>query len=154
MQNKRFKATERQTLNFGGGFLNFQIENEENTEVNYHGIRFKGRVIIDLNDATLEFGSGWVTLMCIPPGIAIPLIDSATDAETFQQFIIACETWEAAGGGGGDHNGSAAVADFNLVPKTSRNCVKGAQIVGQVVNESIGIQAVLTGLLSTFETTN
>ena len=43
MQNKRYDAFERQTLNFGGGTGSLIIENEENTEVNYHGIRFKGQ---------------------------------------------------------------------------------------------------------------
>ncbi len=153
MQNKRYEAFERQTLTVGGGIGNLSIENEENTTVNYHGIRFKGRVIIDITDAVTEFGSGWITLLCLPPGVAVPVIDSSTDAESFQQFIIATEQFSGVGGGGTGGGGNL-IYDFDIVPKTSRNCMKGAQIVGQVVNESIGIQVILTCVLSTFETTN
>jgi len=155
MQNKRYDAFERQTLTVGGGILNTSIENEENTTVNYHGIRFKGRVTIDLADGTFEFGSGWITLLCLPPGVAIPVIDSAADANSFQQFIIATEQFSNAGGGSGaSSTGALAMYDFDIVPRTSRNCMKGAQIVGQVINESVGIQQVVTCVLSSFETTN
>ena len=109
--------------------------------------------MIDETDATEEFGSGWITLMCIPPGITTPLIDSDVDANNFQQFIIAIEQWSAFGGGD-NGNGAMGCYDFDIVPKTSRNCVKEGKIIGQVVNDSIGIQAILTAVLSTFETTN
>ena len=158
MQNKRYNALERQTLAAAGGLGTISIQNGENTEVNYHGIRAKGRVIIDISDANPEFGSGWITLMCLPPGVAVPLIDSAADAEANQNFIIACEQWSAFGGGAATDpssgNGGAGCYDFDIVPRTSRNCSKDAQITLQVVNESGSIAAILTCLLSTFETTN
>ncbi len=158
MQNKRYNSVERQVLTTGGGINNQSIENTENTTVNYHGIRYKGRIIADLADAQLEFGSGWISLLCIPPGTAIPVIDSSGDAENFQQFMIATEQFSNVGGGpepeSANGNGAGAIYDFNIVPKTSRNCMKGASIVAQVVNESIGIQQILTSVLSTFETTN
>ncbi len=153
MQNKRYDAFERQTLTTGGGVLNTEVENAENTTVNYHGIRFKGRVTEDMTDATAEFFSGWITLMCIPPGVTTPLIDSDADANNFQQFIVATEQFSGFGAGTGGIS-SAGIYDFDIVPRTSRNCMKGAKIVGQVVNESIGVNVVVTCVLSTFETTN
>ncbi len=158
MQNKRYEAIERQALAVGGGILNLEIENSENTTVNYHGIRFKGRVITDINDANSEFGSGWITLLCLPPGVSTPTIDSDVDAENFQQFIIATEQFSNFGGGATTNNrngnGAAACYDFDIVPRTSRNCMKGAKIVAQVVNESVAIQQIVTCVVSTFETTN
>ena len=158
MQNKRYNSVERQVLTAAGGINNQSIANDENTTVNYHGIRYKGRLMIDVTDSANEFGSGWITLMCIPPGTTIPVIDSSSDAENFQQFIIAVETFAAFGGGPAtdtaNGNGAMAVVDFEITPKTSRNCMKGASIVAQVVNESVGIEFLLTSVLSTFETTN
>ena len=158
MQNKRYNAVERQVLTLGGGINNQSISNEENTEVNFHGIRYKGRILIDTADGSFEFGSGWITLMCLPPGITTPVIDSSADANSFQQFIIATEQWSAMGGSPAtdtaNGNGAGAIYDFNITPKTSRNCVKDGSIVAQVINESIGIGAILTSVLSTFETTN
>ncbi len=158
MQNKRYNSVERQALAVGGGINNLSIENDENTTVNYHGIRYKGRVMIDANDAAFEFGSGWITLLCVPPGVAIPVIDSSADAENFQQFIIATEQFSVMGGGNtsnvANSNGAGSIYDFNIVPMTSRNCMKGASIVAQVINESVGIQVLLSSVLSTFETTN
>jgi len=58
------------------------------------------------------------------------------------------------GGGGAVDESAGNIFDFNIVPLTSRNCMKGAQIVGQVVNEGAAIQAILTCVLSCFETTN
>ncbi len=156
MQNKRYESVERQSLVSGGGINNLVIENEENTTVNFHGIRFKGRIQIDLIDPAYEIGSGWITLLCLPPGVSTPVIDSDTDANNFQQFIIATEQFMTTGGGTATQNGNggASCYDFNIVPMTSRNCMKGAKIIGQVVNESLGIIQVLTCVLSSFETTN
>ena len=158
MQNKRYNSIERQGLAVAGGINNLSIANDENTTVNYHGIRYKGRIIADITDGASEFGSGWITLLCIPPGVTIPVIDSSADAEDFQQFIIATEQWSTFAGGAGtdtqNGNGACAMFDFNFVPQTSRNCMKGASIVAQVINESVGMQVFLTSVLSTFETTN
>jgi len=155
MQNKRYDSVERQVLPVAVGVNNLTIQNQENTTVNYHGIRFKGRVMIDLVDAAFEFGSGWISLLCLPPGVAIPLINNSATMENNQQFVIATEPFSVAGGGVNTIGiGAMGIYDFDIVPRTSRNCMKDAQIVGQVVNESVGITVLLTALLSSFETTN
>ena len=157
MQNKRYNALERQTV-VPAAVGNISIINEENTTVNYHGIRFTGRVIIDVNDGATQFGGGWITLMCLPPGVSTPVIDSSADAEAFQQFIVATEQWFCFGGGSAtdtaNGNGSAACHDFDIVPMTSRNCMKDAKITGQITNDSASHDAIVSCVLSTFETTN
>ena len=158
MQNKRYDSLERQTVTSAGGLGTISIENDENTTVNYHGIRFQGRIVSDISDNAAEFGSGWITLMCLPPGVSTPVIDSSADANSFHQFIIATQQYATHSGGAstdtGNGNGAGSIFDFDIVPRTSRNCMKGAKIVGQVVNESVGINMILTDVLSMFETTN
>ena len=153
MQSKRYDSIERQVVPAITGVNNRVIENTENHEVNYHGIRFKGRLILDAVQTGINFGSGYITLMCLPNDfITIPTIFADTDMIDAQSMIIACEPWAAIGGTTHDSDGS--FVDFNITPKTSRNCATGAKIIGQVTNESPGIAAVLTALLSTFETSN
>ncbi len=153
MQNKRYDSVERQVVPAVTGINNLVIENLENTTVNYHGIRYKGRIMFDTLDSTFEFGSGWVSLLCVPPGVSIPEIDSAADAENFQQFVIATEQFAGAAGST-ITSGFNTVADFDIVVKTSRNCMKGARLIGQLANDSAGISVILTCTLSCFETTN
>ncbi len=97
-------------------------------------------------------------MLCLPPGITVPVIDSAVDAENFQQFIVATEQFSIAGGGAATDpasgNGAGTIYDFDIVPRTSRNCMKGASIRAQVVNESPSHDVLVTCVLSTFETTN
>ena len=152
IQNKEFRSTELQTLPPATGVDNIIIENDEQREQNYHGIRFKGRIIADDN-VTNIYMKGYVTLMCIPnDNITIPAITSAALLEDAQSYIIASELWSMFSGPTQTQNRGASIYDFDFAPKTSRTCSRGGKIVGQVTNESVSVNAVYSGLLSSFGT--
>jgi len=152
LQQKEFEHTERQTLPQLTGVNSLVIENTGLSKLNFHGIRFKGRIQIDNGEATEQFLSGFVTLMCVPNDqIAIPSILNEATLNDSNSFIIAVEAWQMFS--------QPAVAftyagtyDFDIAPKTSRSCMKGGKIVGQVTNTSAVSDCVITTLLSTFET--
>ena len=65
MQSKQFQESVRQTIPQVSGVNTLVIENTENHRVNYHGIRFSGRINSEVTVGA-NFGSGYITLMCIP----------------------------------------------------------------------------------------
>jgi len=130
---------------------NLIIENQENTSVNYHGMRFEGTIMPE-DTVGAQFGSGYITLMCIPnDGIAIPTLLDKNNLIDFQSFIIAIEPYQTYAVG--NALGATYVHKFSLAPGTSRTCSKGGKIIGQVSNSSPNPDMILTTLLSSFETT-
>jgi len=126
------------------------IENTENRESNFHGIRFSGRIQA-VDAGGVNFGSGFITLMCIPNDqITIPAILDESTLNDSNSFIIAVKPYQT-------HEGTAdetyaTTFDFEFAPKTSRNCMKGGKIVGQITNISPVTTMTVTSLLSLFET--
>ena len=153
MQQKEFEMGIRQTLPVAVGVDNLIIENGEASKMNFHGIRYTGRILCDFAVGTDQFASGMVTLMCIPnEQITTPILLTEADLNDSNSFIIATEAWSAhTQGSGAETGGFQAVYDFEFAPKTSRSCMRGGRIIGQITNSSPGVQAIVTHLLSTFE---
>ncbi len=153
MQQKEFEDNFRQALPALTGVDSLVIENTGLSKLNFHGIRYKGRIIQD-QLSTVQFASGIVTLMCIPNDqIAIPALLTEADLNDSNSFIIATEAWSTFSDTAGANSPSAALFyDFNFVPLTSRSCMKGGKIVGQITNNSPVATITVTHLLSTFET--
>jgi len=153
MQQKEFEVSIRQGLPVATGVDSLIIENTGLSKLNFHGIRYKGRIIIDVL-ASRNFASGFVTLMCIPNDqITIPALLTEADLNDSNSFIIATEAWS--GFSDSDANDDFSfnnIYDFDFVPKTSRSCMKGGKIVGQITNNSPVATITVTHLLSSFET--
>jgi len=151
VQMKSYEFIERQVIPINGVDSRV-IEVTDNIEENFHGIRFSGRLQVD-NDVA-GFSSGFITLMCIPNDqIAIPAIHSEADLNDSNSFIIAVIPWQATlQSTANDRYG--ACKDWDFAPKTSRNCMKGGKIVGQVTVNTGSVESIiLTSLLSLFRTT-
>ncbi len=154
MQQKEFEVGIRQALPVATGVDSIIIENGEASKMNFHGIRYKGRIIQD-EIASANFASGFVSLMCIPNDqIAIPSLLTENDLNDSNSFIIAIEAWSTRREEGTTQatNGFMSTYDFDFTPKTSRSCMRGGKIVGQITNNSPTATMTVTHLLSTFET--
>ena len=123
------------------------------SKINFHGIRFKGRIFPDFAEPADQYISGFVSLMCIPNDqITIPTLLTEADLNDSNSFIIAVEAWMiAVQGSAAQQAGAPALYDFDFAPKTSRTCMKGGKLVGQVTVNSPTADAVITTQLSTFE---
>ncbi len=152
MQQKEFEVNFRAVLPPDTGVSSLVIENTVISKINFHGIRFKGRISGDQAEPNNQFLSGIVSLMCIPNDqIAIPTLLSEADLNDSNSFIIACECWSLAVPSGSVSLGYSGVYDFDFAPKTSRTCMKGGKLVGQVTVNSPIADAIITTQLSTFE---
>jgi len=151
MQSKRYDENVRATIPQVTGVASLIIENTENHATNFHGIRYQGRVISE-NLAGSNFGSGYITIMCVPvDGVTIPTIQDKNDLIDNNSFLVAVVpygTFRVAG-----QDGASGHKDFDIVIKTSRTCAKGGKIIGQVTNTSTGVDMIITSTLSMFETT-
>ncbi len=146
---KSFQTDERQTVPASTGSRNLVIENTENREENFHGMRFQGRL---LSNPGSNFGGGYISLMCIPNDqITIPDLNSEATLNDSNSFIIAVMPYVLDPVASGSENRYGGVFDFVIAPKTSRTCMKGGKIVGQVTNQSTGA-IVLSTMLSMFRT--
>ncbi len=151
MQSKRFDEAELQTIPTLVGINTLVIQNDAQHRVNFHGIRYKGRLMKD-NAGGAIFQTGYVTLMCIPNDfIATTGIFGIAEMRQMNEMIIAIEPWSIFGGTAGQAGGMGHY-DFDISPKTSRTCAFGGKIIGQVTNSGLG-NVLVTALLSTFSTT-
>ena len=154
MQQKEFEAVFRQVIP-PAGVNSLVIENNVISTLNFHGMRFQGRLQMDFAEPADAYASGFVTLMCIPNDqIAIPNLQTEADLNDSNSFIIAIKPFQMFTQ---DASAQRALAysgtfDFEFAPKTSRSCMQGGKIVGQVSNNSPVADIVLTTLLSSFET--
>ena len=152
MQQKEFEVSIRQGLPLATGVDSITIENGEASKMNFHGIRYKGRIQQD-RLASVNFASGFISLMCIPnEQITVPTLLTETDLNDSNSFIIAVEPWSTHRGNDSNNEGFASTYDFEITPKTSRSCMRGGRIVGQITNNSPVATITVTHLLSTFET--
>jgi len=154
LQQKEYEYSIRQVLPQLTGVDNLTIENTGLSKLNFHGMRYVGRILVDFAHASDSYLSGLVTLMCIPNDqITIPTLLTEADLNDSNSFIIAVIPWSAHVQAVADNvGGYQSVFDFNIVPLTSRSCMKGGKIVGQITNNSPAADCVVTHLLSTFET--
>ena len=152
MQQKEFEVIYRQVLPQATGVLNQVIENTGLSTLNFHGIRYKGTIMGDQSEAGPAYISGQITLMCIPNDqIAIPTLLTENDLNDSNSFIIATEPYQLVNTNTASL-GAPFCKDFEIVPKTSRSCMRGGKIVGQVTNNGTALDVVVTAQLSSFET--
>ncbi len=153
MQMKTYELSV-QTARAANTVDNLVIENTDNREENFHGIRFQGRIITD--DAASAFCSGIVAILCIPNDqITIPSLSTEAIINDSNSFIVAIKPWMTLSvtASGTNQNRFGGVVDFDIAPKTSRTCMKGGKIVGQVFNNAAsGNLITLTSMLSLFRT--
>ena len=153
MQTKNYENLERQVVPANGqGTISFQ--NVEKRKENFHGIRFKGRIIVD--DANLGLSSGFIYLLCLPTSAQpTPIMTSSALMDDNNAFLIAIEPFmvlnENAGGNVNAQFGS--VHDWNFEIRTSRTCNEGGRIVAVVHNDSSSTNSIIVNmLLSCFRT--
>jgi len=153
MQSKRFDEAELQTIVTATGINTLVLENQDEHRINYHGMRFQGRIIANNSGGNL-FQHGYVTLLCVPNDqVALSGIFSVADMRDWNEMIIAIIPWAVfAGTTTSASDGYSKVFDFNISPKTSRTCSRGGKIVAQVTNVGLG-SVVINTLLTTFTTT-
>jgi len=154
MQQKEFETVFRSVIP-PAGVLSLVIENTGLSKLNFHGIRWQGRLNMDKAEPTDQYGSGFITLMCIPNDqIAIPNLQTEADLNDSNSFIIAVLPWQMHVLAGAVNKALtyAGTFDFEITPKTSRSCMKGGKIVGQITNNSPTADIIVTPLLSAFET--
>jgi len=150
MQTKRYDTIERQVIPQVNGVDSRQIVNSASRKTNFHGIRFEGTIISE-NLAGNAFGSGFITLMCIPnQAVTVPVILNEADLKDAHTFIIAVEHYETFEQD--NVMGETSIKRFSFAPKSSRTCAEGGFLVGQVTNTSPTLDMVITTLLSSFET--
>ncbi len=154
MQQKEFEYEVRQVLPPNTGKVDLVIENTGLSELNFHGIRFQGRIQCDFAEPLNQYGSGFISLMCIPNDqIVIPSLLNQADLNDSNSFIIAVLAYQIAVEAGASATlGYAGTYDWEITPKTSRSCMKGGKIVGQITNNSPGTAITVTQMLSSFET--
>ena len=147
---KTYEFIERQSVPING-VNSLVIEVTDNLQENFHGIRFCGRIT---SDVVLGYSSGFVTLMCIPNDqIAIPALHTEADLNDSNSFIIAVLPFQTRVDGATSLARFGSNFDFEFAPKTSRSCMKGGKIVGQVTLNTGSVDAItITTLLSCFRT--
>jgi len=149
VQTKRFDEAELAVIPTGTGINTLVLENNEDHRINFHGIRYQGRIFADTADNIYQ--KGYITLLCVPndfiPTTGIFNVAVMRDMNEMIIAIIPWSTFSVVNPGG-----YASVFDFNIAPKTSRTCSMGGKIVGQVTNTGLG-SVTVTALLSLFSTT-
>ncbi len=153
MQSKRFDEAELQTIPTATGINTLVLEVADAHRINFHGIRYKGRIIAD-NAGVNIFQHGYVTLLCVPNDqVALSGIFGIADMRDWNEMIIAIIPWSTYTVNITDKGqGSTNFFDFEIAPKTSRTCSEGGKIVAQVTNVGLG-SVVVNALLTTFSTT-
>ena len=150
MQSKRFDTAEVAVIPTLVGINTLVLENTADHRVNFHGIRYKGR--INGSSTANQLQNGYVTLLCVPNDqIALSGIFNNADMDSWNEMIIAIVPWMILNGAT-NTAGFGSTFDFEIAPKTSRTCSKGGKIVAQVTNEGLGSVQV-NALLTLFTTT-
>ena len=151
MQNKRFDEAELAVIPTATGINTLVLEVTDEHRINFHGIRYKGRIFTD-NTIANTFQHGYIALLCVPNDqVALSGIFDVNDMIDWNAMIIAIAPW---GTFSGNNNGSgeSRINDFDITPQTSRTCAKGGKIVAQVTNAGLG-NVVVNALLTSFTTT-
>ncbi len=152
MQNKRFDEAELATIPTLTGINTLVLEVADEHRINFHGIRYCGRIMADDTTGADKYQHGYVTLLCVPNDqVALSGIFDVNDMIDWNAMIIAIMPWATWAGGTGQA-GASRFFDFNITPKTSRTCAKGGKIVAQVTNVGLA-SVVVNALLTSFTTT-
>ena len=113
-----------------------QIDLDEQSAVNVHGLRFCGSIEPENTDAN---ANGFWILYCFPASIIqpdnnfLPSTFSTLDDEDFLPYVWGVGCWTAS---------NQAPYHFEFAPRTSRTCQKGARILGAIVKTGISAGAV------------
>ena len=119
---------------------------DEGPAVNVHGLRYCGSIEPENADAN---ANGFWCLFCLPAGIIqlseLPEFFSELNDEDFLPYLWAVGCWTAS---------NQAPYHFEVAPRTSRTCQKGARIVGYIVKSGISAGNVRINQTLTYFTTN
>ncbi len=128
-----------------GGIKEVEIDLDETDSVNFHGMHYCFSIEPENADAN---ANGFWVLYCLPA----QLVDTADlpsnfvqlNNETFLPYVWGVGCWTAS---------NQAPFHYEFAPSTSRNCQKGARILGQVVVEGVSagncrVNQTLTGFTS------
>jgi len=118
------------------------LELNETDAVNVHGYRFCGSIEPENADAN---ANGFWAVFCLPAGVLsitsdLPNSEGEFNSEDTNAYLWGCGCWTAS---------NQAPYHFEFTPSTSRNCQKGARIVGYVTKLGISAGAVRINLIST-----
>jgi len=152
MQNKRFVTTELAAIPPTTGINTLVLETTDEHRINYHGIRYQGRLFARTDSGTYQ--KGYITLLCVPNDqVALSGIFSDNDMVDWNEMIIAVMPWSMQGQASfAAANGAPSIFDWVIDPRTSRTCSKGGKIVAQVTNVGNGTTLV-NCLLTSYTTT-
>ncbi len=115
---------------------------DETDKVNVHGYRFCGSIEPENGGAN---ANGFWCVFCLPAGVIsvgvdLPNTEGELNSENTNAYLWGVGCWTAS---------NEAPYHFEFAPSTSRNCQKGARIVGYVVKEGISAGAVRINLVAT-----
>jgi len=118
---------------------------DETDAVNFHGMHYCFSIEPETGDAN---ANGFWVLYCLPAGVIqvadLPDLFNELDDEDFLPYVWGVGCWTAS---------NQAPFHYDFAPSTSRNCQKGARIVGRVTVSGISagnarINQTLTGFTS------
>ena len=116
-----------------------EVELDESDAVNIHGIHYCFSLEPEDGDAN---ANGFWVLYCLPAQVIansdLPVAFSTLDNEDFLPYVWGVGCWTAS---------NQAPFHYEFAPSTSRNCQKGARIIGMVV--ATGISAGLVRMNQT-----
>ena len=124
---------------------NVEILMDETDSVNFHGMHFCFSIEPENADAN---ANGFWVLYCLPGGIInvtdLPETFGSLDNEDFLPYVWGVGCWTAS---------NQAPFHYDFSPSTSRNCQKGARIIGRISTTGISaglvrINRTLTGFTS------
>ena len=139
MQKRRISTN---TDTFGAGaFKQITVDQDETDVANFHGWRFCFSLEPENADAN---SNGCWCVWCLPGG-AVDLSDLPTSIgalgnEDFAPYIWGTGCWTAS---------NQAPYHMEFIPKTSRNCQKGARIVFRVIQDGISAGNARVNMLTT-----
>jgi len=122
-----------------------EITLDETDAVNFHGMHYCFSIEPENADAN---ANGFWVCYCLPAGVIdttnLPNLFSELDTEDFLPYVWGVGCWTAS---------NQAPFHYEFMPSTSRNCQRGARIVGMVVTSGISagmvrINQTLTGFTS------
>ncbi len=108
------------------GVSQVKITLDESAAVNFHGMHYCFSIEPENGDAN---ANGFWVLYCLPATVisestGLPGTFAELDNEDFLPYVWGVGCWTAS---------NQAPYHYEFAPRTSRNCQKGARIVGQVV---------------------
>ena len=125
--------------------MNVTLTMDESDAVNFHGMHYCFSIEPEVADAN---ANGWWILYCLPSQVIsvadLPTSFALLDNEDFLPYVWGVGCWTAS---------NQAPFHYEFAPGTSRNCQKGARIIGQIGLEGVSsgnvrINQTITGFTS------